>query len=109
MVSSHGGVESDCEPLTLANIRESLIRQEDTIIYALLQRAQFSFNGPTYDRNCFEIPGFEGSLIEFMLKETESLHAKVSWMHAPCFFSFLFRDMIVKSIVCKSITVHVAL
>lgn len=78
-VSSNAGVESDTEPLTLSFIRESLIRQEDTIIYGLLQRAQFSFNAPTYDRNSFIIPGFEGSLIEFMLKETENLHAKVSW------------------------------
>ena len=77
-VYSNAGVEAEIEPLTLANIRESLIRQEDTIIYALLQRAQFSFNGPTYDRNSFAIPGFEGSLVEFMLKETERLHAKVS-------------------------------
>ncbi|KAG0619758.1 hypothetical protein M758_4G162800 [Ceratodon purpureus] len=77
-LGSNAGVEAEIEPLTLANIRESLIRQEDTIIYALLQRAQFSFNGPTYDRNSFAIPGFEGSLVEFMLKETERLHAKVS-------------------------------
>jgi hypothetical protein len=77
-VSSNAGVEAETEPLTLAYIRESLIRQEDTIIYALLQRAQFSFNGPTYDRNSFSIPGFDGSLVEFMLKETERLHAKVS-------------------------------
>jgi len=87
MVSSNAGVESDTEPLTLSNIRESLIRQEDTIIYALLQRAQFSFNAPTYDRNSFILPGFEGSLIDFMLKETESLHAKVSWK--PIFFCYV--------------------
>lgn len=86
-VNSNGDVEAEIEPLTLANIRESLIRQEDTIIYALLQRAQFSFNAPTYDVNSFSIPGFQGSLVEFMLKETETLHAKVS-LTLSIFYTF---------------------
>lgn len=79
VVHSNVGPELESEPLTLSNIRQSLIRQEDTIIYALLQRAQFSFNAPTYDSDSFLIPGFEGSLVDFMLKETEILHAKVSF------------------------------
>ena len=77
-LSDHAGVDVEIEPLTLANIRESLIQQEDTIIYALLQRAQFGFNSPTYDNSSFSTPGFDGSLLQFMLKETEHLHAKVS-------------------------------
>ena len=77
-LSDHAGVDVEIEPLTLANIRESLIQQEDTIIYALLQRAQFGFNSPTYDNSSFSTPGFNGSLLQFMLKETEHLHAKVS-------------------------------
>lgn len=79
--SANGGVDAEIQPLTLANIRESLVQQENTIIYALLQRAQFGFNGPTYDKNCFAIPGFQGSLVEYMLKETEHLHAKVSFSY----------------------------
>lgn len=73
--------ESDI--LTLASIRDSLIRQEDSIIFSLIERAQYKLNSPTYDANRFAIPGFEGSLIEFMLKETESLHAKVRRYHSP--------------------------
>jgi len=92
-LSSNVGVEPDTEPLTLSFIRESLIRQEDTIIYGLLQRAQFSFNAPTYDRNSFIIPGFEGSLIEFMLKETEDLHAKVRRYQAPDEHPFFPEDL----------------
>jgi chorismate mutase len=65
------------QQLTLPSIRESLIRQEDSIIYNLLERAQYCINPPTYDANRFTIPGFEGSLVEYMLKETEKLHAKV--------------------------------
>ncbi|XP_024393243.1 chorismate mutase 1, chloroplastic isoform X1 [Physcomitrium patens] len=92
-LTSNGDVEAEIEPLTLANIRESLIRQEDTIIYALLQRAQFSFNAPTYDVNSFSIPGFQGSLVEFMLKETETLHAKVRRYQAPDEHPFFPEDL----------------
>ncbi|XP_024372293.1 chorismate mutase 1, chloroplastic [Physcomitrium patens] len=91
--TSHASVEAETEPFTLANIRESLIRQEDTIIYALLQRAQFSFNAPTYDENSFSIPGFKGSLVEFMLKETETLHAKVRRYQAPDEHPFFPEDL----------------
>eukprot|EP00249_Psilotum_nudum_P036515 c7787_g1_i1 orf=211-1185(+) len=69
--------------LTLGSIRDSLIRQEDSIIFHLIERAQYKMNAPTYDANRFSIPGFEGSLIEFILKETECLHAKVRRYHSP--------------------------
>ena len=35
--------------LSLANIRGSLIRQEDTIIFSLIERSQFSLNAPVYN------------------------------------------------------------
>jgi chorismate mutase len=75
--------ESGIQPLLIGSIREALIEQEDTLIYSLLQRAQYCYNAPTYDKNCFAIPGFEGSLIEYMLQETEHLHAKVRRYSAP--------------------------
>ncbi len=34
--------------LSLDNIRESLIRQEDTIIFSLIERAQFAVNDIVY-------------------------------------------------------------
>ncbi|MCO5587531.1 hypothetical protein L7F22_041481 [Adiantum nelumboides] len=73
----------ESDTLTLATIRDSLIRQEDSIIYSLIERAQYNINRPTYDANRFSIPGFEGSLVEYMLKETESLHAKVRRYQSP--------------------------
>ncbi|KAH9299247.1 hypothetical protein KI387_030929, partial [Taxus chinensis] len=71
------------ENLTLDAIRNSLIRQEDSIIFNLLERAQYCFNAPTYDVNAFSMPGFNGSLIEFILKESEHLHAKVGRYTSP--------------------------
>lgn len=63
--------------LTLDGIRDSLIRQEDSIIFSLLERAQYAYNPDTYDPDAFGMDGFHCSLIEFMLHETERLHALV--------------------------------
>lgn len=65
------------ENLTLDHIRHSLIRQEDSIIYNLLERAQYCYNEDTYDPDAFSVDGFHGSLVEYMVRETEKLHAKV--------------------------------
>ncbi|GFY87009.1 chorismate mutase 1 [Actinidia rufa] len=62
---------------TLDGIRHSLIRQEDSIIFSLLERAQYCFNAETYDPNAFFMDGFHGSLVDFMVRETENLHARV--------------------------------
>ena len=67
----------ESETLTLKSIRHSLIRQEDSIIFNLLERAQFCYNADAYDHNAFSMDGFRGSLVEFMLRETEKLHAQV--------------------------------
>jgi chorismate mutase len=60
--------------LDLGEIRDQLIRLEETIIFALIERSQFPQNPQTY------IPGavtdkFECSFLEFFLKETEKVHS----------------------------------
>ena len=65
------------ETLTLPFIRHSLIRQEDSIIFSLLERAQYCYNADTYDHDAFSVDSFNGSLVEFMVRETEKLHAQV--------------------------------
>lgn len=62
--------------MSVATIRESLIRQEDSIIYILIERAQYRSNPPAYNGNQLPVPGFEGSLLEYLHRETERLHAK---------------------------------
>ncbi|KAL4181855.1 hypothetical protein AMTRI_Chr12g273110 [Amborella trichopoda] len=79
--------------LTLDSIRESLIRQEDSIIYNLIERAQYSYNAPTYDPESFQLPGFNGSLVEYMLKETEVLHSKVGRYKSPDEQPFFPNDL----------------
>lgn len=65
------------DPLSLDRIRNMLIRLEDTIIFALIERAQFAHNPKIYTRGAFpqlKEAGFDGSWLEWFLKETESFH-----------------------------------
>ncbi|TKY58048.1 Chorismate mutase 2 [Spatholobus suberectus] len=68
---------------TLASVREALVRQEDTIIYGLIERAKFPSNSHTYDEKYAEIPGFCGSLVELVVKNTEALQAKAGRYKNP--------------------------
>lgn len=65
------------DPLSLERIRSILTRLEDTIIFSLIERAQFAHNPRIYDRHVFkelEDLGFKGSWLEWFLKETEAFH-----------------------------------
>lgn len=73
----------ESQNLTLDAIRNSLIRQEDSIIFSLLERAQYCYNAETYDPDAMSMDGFHGSLVEFMVRETEKLHAQVGRYKSP--------------------------
>ena len=45
------------DSLSLANIRSALIRQEDTIIFGLIERAQFARNDAVYVSEGVPVPG----------------------------------------------------
>lgn len=65
------------DPLSLDRIRSVLTRLEDTIIFSLIERAQFAHNPRIYQRGTFkELKdlGFDGSWMEWFLKETETFH-----------------------------------
>ncbi|CAN6477377.1 unnamed protein product [Victoria cruziana] len=81
------------EILTLEGIRHSLIRQEDSIIFGLLERAQYCYNADAYERNIFLPGGSQGSLVEFMLRETEKLHAQVGRYKSPDEHPFFPNDL----------------
>ncbi|KAH6802999.1 chorismate mutase 1 [Perilla frutescens var. frutescens] len=78
---------------TLEGIRNSLIQQEESIIFSLVERAQFCYNAATYDPDAFTMDGFHGSLVEYMIKETEKLHAKVGRYKNPDEHSFFRNDL----------------
>lgn len=59
--------------LDLNSIRSVLVRLEDTIIFSLIERAQFSCNARTYQPCAFsnELPGWQGSWLDWILLGTE--------------------------------------
>jgi hypothetical protein len=74
------------EQLSLAAVRDALVRLEDSVVFALIERARHPRNAPAY------APAAGGgggagwrSLVEFFVREAEALNAKAS------FFLFLSR------------------
>lgn len=83
-------------PLTLKDLRERLIRQEETIIFALIERAQFKLNPLIYQPDAFGLPKYarpdstrpeditcDGSFSQYMLYELEKVHSKVRRFTSP--------------------------
>ena len=79
--------------LSLDSIRSTLIRQEETIIFALIERSQFRRNLIAYEKGGFgslgvppgcSIPGDEElSFLEYMLLGTEVLHCAARRYTSP--------------------------
>ncbi|KAF9463052.1 chorismate mutase [Collybia nuda] len=79
------------DPLSLDRIRSVLTRLEDTIIFSLIERAQFASNPRIYQRGGFkELKdlGFSGSWLEWFLKEIETFHAKARRYTSPDEYPF---------------------
>jgi chorismate mutase len=71
------------DELKLNNIRSNLIRQEETIIFSMIERAQYPVNQKIYLENEIKIPNYSGSYMLFLLYETEKIHALVRRYTAP--------------------------
>ena len=74
--------------LALDNIRQTLIRQEDTIIFLLIERAQFARNAAVYKTDAVPVPDFDSagqrySLLEYLLRETEQVHGRIRRYTSP--------------------------
>ena len=67
------------EALSLDNIRSALIRLEETVIFSLIERAQYRVNSDVYTAGKIPLPGHasESSFLTFFFKETERVHALV--------------------------------
>jgi chorismate mutase len=71
---------------SLDSIRSTLIRQEETIIFAIIERAQYRRNEVIYDPKQFHFRNVYGapvSFLEWMFIETEKLHARVRRYTSP--------------------------
>lgn len=79
------------DPLSLDRIRSVLTRLEDTIIFGLIERAQFTHNPKIYHKGAFEELNkmeFKGSWLEWFLAETEAFHAKARRYTSPDEYPF---------------------
>ena len=86
--------------LDLSNLRPKLAMMEDSLIFALFERAKFALNPAIYDGQSLRVPTFQPanqsdffplltagdiapSLFEVILKETERLHALLGRFQHP--------------------------
>ena len=68
------------DPLSLDRIRSVLVRLEDTIIFSLIERAQFTHSPRMYQKGAFkELTDidFTGTWLDWFLKETEIFHGEI--------------------------------
>ncbi|OQS03709.1 chorismate mutase [Thraustotheca clavata] len=95
----------------LDDYRNDLIRQEETIIFALIERAQFARNAAIYRKRSETTPSlrefkgkyssFQGSFLDFLLSGTEKLHALNRRYTAPdenAFFPHLLPEPILQPV-----------
>lgn len=77
------------EILKLDNIRKTLIRLEETLIFGMIERAQFMSNVVIYKKGAIPIKNYDKSFMEHLLEETEKIHSQVRRYTAPdeCPFS----------------------
>ncbi|KAF9441535.1 chorismate mutase [Macrolepiota fuliginosa MF-IS2] len=90
------------DPLSLDRIRAVLTRLEDTIIFSLIERAQFALNPRIYQRGAFkelQELGFSGSWLEWFLKETETFHAKARRYTSPDEYPFTLVEELPKPVL----------
>ncbi|KAI8058069.1 chorismate mutase [Syncephalis plumigaleata] len=74
---------------SLDKLRDTLIRLEDTIIFGLIERAQFARNPRIYEKGSFKfVDGFNGSFFEYFLHEVEVVHARVRRYQSPDEYPF---------------------
>jgi len=69
------------DPLSLDRIRSVLTRLEDTIIFGLIERAQFTHNPKIYQKGALEELrelDFKGSWLDWFLSETEAFHGTLA-------------------------------
>lgn len=82
--------------LSLSNIRDTLIRLEDTIIFALIERSQFARNEAVYQKPGLELPGYRWSgcsLLEYILRETEKTHGRIRRYTSPDEHAYFPEDL----------------
>ncbi|ODV68903.1 putative chorismate mutase [Hyphopichia burtonii NRRL Y-1933] len=69
--------------LDLNNIRQALVRMEDTIVFDLIERSQFFLSPSVYSQSKFQLGDFKGLFLEWLLLQVEQTHSQVRRYEAP--------------------------
>lgn len=78
--------------LSLKNVRNELIRLEETIIFAVIERSAFQRNAVIYQPGAFGDVVKDLSLMGYCLRETECVHARMRRYTSPDEHPF-FHDL----------------
>ncbi|OAR02390.1 hypothetical protein LLEC1_05313 [Akanthomyces lecanii] len=71
------------QALDLSRIRYQLIRLEDTIIFALIERVQFALNKTIYVPGALDIPNSKFSFFDWYMSEQEKLQSLIRRYESP--------------------------
>lgn len=77
--------------LSLPHIRYQLIRLEDTVLFSLIERAQFPLNSNIYIPGAIPIPGSKLSFSDWVLREQERMQSRIRRYQSPDEYPF-FED-----------------
>lgn len=87
--------------LSLAHIRYQLIRLEDTVLFHMIERAQFPLNSTIYKPGAIPLPDSNLSFSDWVLREQERLQSRIRRYQAPDeypFFPDAMEDLILPPI-----------
>eukprot|EP00743_Colponemidia_sp_Colp-15_P008738 GILK01009518.1.p1 GENE.GILK01009518.1~~GILK01009518.1.p1 ORF type:complete len:609 (-),score=122.47 GILK01009518.1:277-2103(-) len=88
------------EYIPLDELRESLIRQEESIIFLLLERSQFSLDAICYRPGGLPMKnGFSGSFAQWVLYEMEKVHASARRYASPDEHPFAPAEILPEAII----------
>lgn len=79
--------------LSLPHIRYQLIRLEDTVLFHLIERAQFPLNATIYSPGAIPIPDSSLSFSDWVLRSHEELDSKIRRYQSPDEYPF-FPDAV---------------
>lgn len=74
--------------LSLPHIRYQLIRLEDTVLFHIIERAQFPLNGTIYQPGAIAIPGSSLSFSDWVLREQEVIQSRIRRFQSPDEYPF---------------------
>ncbi|ODV98590.1 hypothetical protein PACTADRAFT_184802 [Pachysolen tannophilus NRRL Y-2460] len=81
--------------LNLGNIRDALVRMEDTIVFNFIERSQFYSSPSVYEIDKFEIPDFVGgSFLDWTMLQLEKLQSQIRRFEAPDELPFFPKEIL---------------